>query len=128
MSKKAQIQKTTREIEEICTSLPLLKRIRIGNLCRKIRIAAGKYDNFLVEVPGVQPSSQTEMIRDYLMLGHGLTSLDALRHFGCARLGARIWDLRHDRKNPLNIRTETIHDVTTGKHYASYSLIKEEKI
>jgi len=38
--------------------------------------------------------NQNEMILDYLKKGNSITPIDALTHFGCFRLGARIWDLR----------------------------------
>ncbi len=129
MSKKEEIARLTREIEAACSDLPLMKRIRIGNLCRRTRLAANRYEDFNVE-PGKTGDdvSQKQMILEYLELGQPITSIEALRYFGCARLTARIWDLRHDRKNPRNIVSETIHDEKTGKRYASYKLIKEEMI
>jgi hypothetical protein len=39
--------------------------------------------------------TQTTAILTALREGAELTPLDALRRFGCFRLGARIWDLRH---------------------------------
>lgn len=38
--------------------------------------------------------SQEAQILSYLKRGHAITPLEALRLFGCFRLGARIWDLR----------------------------------
>lgn len=40
--------------------------------------------------------AQADAIRDYLSRGKRLTPLDALRRFGCMRLGARIWELRKE--------------------------------
>jgi hypothetical protein len=40
-------------------------------------------------------STQTVAILTALREGAELTPLDALQRFGCFRLGARIWDLRH---------------------------------
>lgn len=42
----------------------------------------------------VLEKSQTERILEYLQTGKELTSLEALRLFGCFRLSARIFDLR----------------------------------
>ncbi len=39
-------------------------------------------------------ATQCAMIKKYLEDGHSLTSLDALRLFGCMRLASRICDLR----------------------------------
>ncbi|MBM3571193.1 MAG: hypothetical protein FJX52_02370 [Alphaproteobacteria bacterium] len=38
--------------------------------------------------------TQTRQIHDFLKAGHSITPLEALRMFGCFRLGARIWELR----------------------------------
>ena len=38
--------------------------------------------------------SQSAQILAALERGEALTPLDALRDFGCMRLGARIWDLK----------------------------------
>ena len=129
MNRKEEIARLTREIEAVCSDLSLVRRIRIGNLCRRTRLAANRYEDFDVE-PGKtgEDVSQKQMILEYLELGQPITQLEALRYFGCARLGARIWDLKHDRKNPRNIVSETVVDERTGKRYASYKLIKEEEI
>lgn len=39
--------------------------------------------------------SQNQKILAYLKSGSGLTQLEALNKFGCMRLGARVWELRH---------------------------------
>ena len=55
--------------------------------------------------PNTQTSaSQTARIKAALLRGETLTPMDALRRFGCFRLGARIWDLRN--KQGMDIRTE----------------------
>ena len=38
--------------------------------------------------------TQTQKILMYLRDVGSITAMDALREFGCMRLGARIWDLR----------------------------------
>lgn len=38
--------------------------------------------------------NQTQAVRDYLVAGNGLTSLEAIQKFGCTRLSAKIFDLR----------------------------------
>ncbi len=38
--------------------------------------------------------NQTQAVRDYLVAGNGLTSLEAIEKFGCTRLSAKIFDLR----------------------------------
>ena len=39
--------------------------------------------------------TQCERILQYMQEVGPITQLDAAREFGCWRLGARIWDLRH---------------------------------
>lgn len=41
--------------------------------------------------------SQADQILAHLEEGKELTPMDALDLFGCMRLAARIWDLRHER-------------------------------
>lgn len=38
--------------------------------------------------------TQCERVLAYLKAEGSITQLDAVREFGCYRLGARIWDLR----------------------------------
>lgn len=38
--------------------------------------------------------TQTQRILRYMTDVGSITAMDALREFGCMRLGARIWDLR----------------------------------
>ncbi|MEG2453543.1 MAG: helix-turn-helix domain-containing protein [Clostridia bacterium] len=69
--------------------------------------------------------NQRKLIIDYLNDGHTLTSLAALRHFGIARLAARISELRSagyniesemlTRKNMYGVRI----------HYAKYFLSQD---
>ena len=57
--------------------------------------------------------SQEKQILNYLRAGNSLTPLEALHKFGCFRLGARIWDLRHSGYNIINEGEE---------NYAKYRL------
>ena len=38
--------------------------------------------------------SQTDMILDWMLSGHSITPLEALKLFGCNRLAARISDIK----------------------------------
>jgi|BioPla2DNA2_1021312.scaffolds.fasta_scaffold41146_3 hypothetical protein len=67
-------------------------------------------------------SSQKAKILDYMRQGHGITPIDALRMFGCFRLGARISEIK---KDGWIVRTEMVKDDLTGKRYAMYSLPKD---
>ena len=64
-----------------------------------------------------QTASQNQAILQHLQAGHALTKLDALRMFGCARLAARINDLR---MRGAWILTETV--VKDGKRFARYRM------
>jgi hypothetical protein len=62
--------------------------------------------------------SQNAQILLYLRQGKTITSLEALRLFGCLRLSGRIFDLRQ-RQIPIKARTlKTL----SGKRVAEYYL------
>lgn len=61
--------------------------------------------------------TQTQQIRAALERGRKITPLDALVHFGCFRLAARIEELR-SAGLPV-VTTKTSRD---GKNFATYSL------
>lgn len=64
-------------------------------------------------------ASQSAQIKAALLAGETLTPLDALKRFGCFRLGARIWELRNEQG--MDIRTEQFR-TESGKIVAAYSL------
>ena len=120
--KNQEIVSLTREIQSLCDELPTGKWLRVYNKLRKIRLAAGELPQVEEDLaPRMRGTSQKEMILEYLQLGHPITPIEALRYFGCFRLGARIADLKRDG-HP--IRTELVNDRNTGKRYASYTLIE----
>jgi hypothetical protein len=59
------------------------------------------------------------MILEFLQRGGDITHVEALTFFGCARLAARIEDLR---SMGHNIVTETVKQ--NGKSFARYHLVK----
>jgi len=61
--------------------------------------------------------SHKQLILQHMQKGRKITALEALSLFGCFRLGARIWDLRHDG---YNVQQKLI-DVN-GKTVAQYWL------
>lgn len=65
--------------------------------------------------------SQNRAILAHLEAGRSITPLEALDMYGCLRLSARIWDIRHQMNR--KIRTETI--TRDGKRYARYTLESE---
>lgn len=65
--------------------------------------------------------SQCSQILDYLMKHeNGMTAYDALYHFHCMRLAARIADLR---ARGFVIETEPVQ----GANYCRYKLVKETR-
>ena len=73
-----------------------------------------KTDNINMNIDS--SASQERMILEALKNGESLTPLEALKRFGCLRLGARIWDLkRKGHKVKKNIvKTDS------GKRVAQY--------
>lgn len=61
--------------------------------------------------------SQTQQILSHLRQHGAITPIEALRKYGCFRLGARVYDLKRDG-----------HDIQThivkrdGKRFARYSI------
>lgn len=69
--------------------------------------------------PNIQESeSQCKRILAYLLTGSRITSLEALRLFGCMRLASRISDLR--KSHPEIKFKATRVETTTGKRVAQY--------
>lgn len=62
-------------------------------------------------------ATQKIQILEHMQAGNAITPLDALRLFGCMRLGARIYDLK---QRGYVINTSIVKDKDTGKRYALY--------
>ena len=67
-------------------------------------------------------SSQSKLIANWLLQGNSITPLEALKMFGCLRLGARIWDLRD---KGMDIVAKKIW-VSPRKRVCQYSLRKKD--
>ena len=67
------------------------------------------------------PMSQTEMIAQHLKSGKSITPIDALKKFGCFRLGARIWDLRR-----MGYAVESLMIKRNGKFFSCYFMPRKE--
>jgi hypothetical protein len=65
--------------------------------------------------------SQKDKILTYLLSGKTLTPLDALKMFGCFRLGARIFDLRAAGYKIENVGADEAN-------YAAYRLVPPRPI
>lgn len=46
--------------------------------------------------------SQTDLVLDYINANGGITTRQAYEDLGITRLSARIWELKHDRKLPID--------------------------
>lgn len=70
--------------------------------------------------------SQTSQILEALKNGDTLTPLDALNRFGCFRIGARVWELRHGKYDGIEYNIiDTPHE---GKQYSAYRLSQPEQV
>jgi hypothetical protein len=66
--------------------------------------------------------SQNIKIKNHLLEGKEITSLDALRLFDCLRLSARIHNLRHDYELPIETKWgRSLH----RKRFAIYYIKKK---
>ena len=70
--------------------------------------------------------SQTNQILEVLKNGETITPLGALNRFGCFRLGARIYELRHGKYDGTCYRIEDIPH--QGKQYSAYKLSQPEQV
>ena len=73
----------------------------------------------------MEKESQAMKILRYMEEFGSITPVDALREFGCMRLGARIWDLKN--KYGYIIRTEieaAVNRFGETIRYARYYLVK----
>lgn len=64
-------------------------------------------------------STQAECILAHMRGGKSITPLEALRLYGCFRLGARIYDLKHEG---IDVKSEIVRDPVTKKHFSRYWL------
>lgn len=71
--------------------------------------------------------TQLSMIRAHLIEHGSIDKKTALRLCGCDRLGARIWDLRHDPAEPMNIRTERVSKRNALGHYTAFAVYHYER-
>ena len=60
----------------------------------------------------------------WLKAGHTITPLEALKKWRCFRLGARIWELKHEHGYQIGDRY--VRNEETGTRYKEYWLVKKE--
>ena len=69
--------------------------------------------------------TQKKQILEHLKKHGSITPLEALDNYGCMRLGARIWDLRHDGHQIRMELTRAFNiDTLKTSHYARYILVE----
>lgn len=66
--------------------------------------------------------NQTAMVLEYIQKKGSITPLEALTELGCMRLGARVWELRHE-----GLPIERAMVEANGKRFAKYYLKKEHR-
>lgn len=72
--------------------------------------------------------TQKHIIREHLLAYGQIDKPTAMRICECDRLGARIWDIRHDPDDPLPIATKRVtkkNRLGHPKTYAVYELRRE---
>lgn len=70
--------------------------------------------------------TQCEMILEYLRRFGTITPAEALANFGCMRLGARIWDLKHTGYDITMKMVKGVNRLGREIRYAEYALHEEE--
>lgn len=97
--KQSNIETLIRELRNEAQTLPAGKKRDVLNKLDRITIqfrragASTPATDTVTEEDAERLTSQAMTIYNYLMQGHTLTSMDALRIFGVARLASRICDI-----------------------------------
>lgn len=68
--------------------------------------------------------TQSEMVLAWLRDNRSITPIDALREFGCFRLGARIYDLKQRGIVIAKVMEKKKNADGKWERYARYSLVK----
>ena len=70
--------------------------------------------------------TQNMAIRESLMSGHVISQVAAYKAFGCTRLSARIWDLKHIYGLPISKMKMVSFGPYKKKYYAGYYIKPED--
>lgn len=73
----------------------------------------------------MERGTQKQRILEYMRTHGFITPIEALRDIGCMRLGARIWDLRHDGYTIRSRRIDYRNEHGEAKHFTAYILEEE---
>lgn len=77
---------------------------------------------------GNRNAAQSELIYAYMQKNGSITPMEAMTELGCMRLGARIWELKHDRGIAIQTKDETtVNRYGRKVRYARYVLAEEEE-
>ena len=68
--------------------------------------------------------NQKQLILKYMREHGGITQAEATRELGCYRLGARIWDLKHEGHMILTVTKEAENRFGKIARFAEYRLIQ----
>tara|TARA_R100000458_G_scaffold55965_1_gene60425 strand:+ start:399 stop:875 length:477 start_codon:yes stop_codon:yes gene_type:complete len=66
--------------------------------------------------------TQKSKVKKHLESGQSITPIDALERYGCFRLAAIIWTLKHE--DGMNIKTENVKN-KYGTKYGKYTLVND---
>ena len=69
---------------------------------------------------------QKDRILRHLMDQGSITQWEAIRDYGIMRLGARIWDLKHDGHNITSERETGVNRYGEKTTYTRYRLVRRE--
>lgn len=72
--------------------------------------------------------NQDELIKKHLKEHGSITSMEAFELYGCTRLSARIWNLRHKYIGLKIVGESTKSKNRYGKnvHFSTYRLVKDD--
>ena len=68
---------------------------------------------------------QDELIKKHLEEHGSITSMEAIELYGCTRLSARIWNLRHSGMKIVGESTKSKNRFGKHVHFTTYRLVKD---
>ena len=69
---------------------------------------------------------QDELIKMHLEEHGSITSMEAFELYGCTRLSARIWNLRHSGMNITGESTKSKNRYGKNVHFSTYRLVMND--
>jgi hypothetical protein len=70
----------------------------------------------------MKKETQKSKVKKHLESGQSITPIEALERYGCFRLAAIIWTLKHE--DGMNIKTENVKN-KYGTKYGKYTLVND---